>query len=99
MSTDVTKTILILPGDGIGPEIVTEARKVLDVVNGRFQLGLSFDEALIGGCAIDATGVPFPDETLAKAQAADAILLGAVGGPQWDTLDRAIRPERAVPGT
>ena len=96
MSTDVTKTILILPGDGIGPEIVTEARKVLDVVNGRFQLGLSFDEALIGGCAIDATGVPFPDETLAKAQAADAILLGAVGGPQWDTLDRAIRPERGL---
>ena len=96
MSTEVTKNILILPGDGIGPEIVTEARKVLDVVNDRFQLGLSFDEALIGGCAIDATGVPFPDETLAKAQAADAILLGAVGGPRWDELDRAIRPERGL---
>ena len=96
MSAKATKHILILPGDGIGPEIVAEARKVLDVVNDRFRLGLDFDEALIGGCAIDATGEPFPAATLAKARAADAILLGAVGGPQWDTLDRAIRPERGL---
>lgn len=96
MSTEATKNILILPGDGIGPEIVAEARKVLDAVNDKFQLGLGFDEALIGGCAIDASGVPFPDQTLARANAADAILLGAVGGPKWDELDRAIRPERGL---
>lgn len=96
MSTEATKNILILPGDGIGPEIVAEARKVLDAVNDKFQLGLAFDEALIGGCAIDASGVPFPDQTLARANAADAILLGAVGGPKWDELDRAIRPERGL---
>jgi Isocitrate/isopropylmalate dehydrogenase len=61
------KKVLVLPGDGIGPEIVTEARKVLDVVNARFDLGLEISEALVGGAAIDATGVPLPDETLAAA--------------------------------
>ncbi len=90
--------ILILPGDGIGPEIVSEAVAVLEEV--KYKLGLDFelDEGLLGGAAIDATGVPFPDETLAKAQASDAILLGAVGGPKWDALDTAIRPEKGLLG-
>lgn len=92
----MAKQILLLPGDGIGPEIVTEAKKVLDKVNETFDLGLGFDEDLMGGCAIDAHGVPLAEGALAKARAADAILLGAVGGPQWDKLDRAIRPEQGL---
>ncbi len=93
------KNVLVLPGDGIGPEIVTEARKVLELVNERYTLGLEINEALVGGAAIDATGVPLPDETLAAAKAADAILLGAVGGPKWDTNpDFAIRPEKGLLG-
>lgn len=90
------KHILILEGDGIGPEIVREARKVLDVVNAKFDLGLTFENDHMGGCAIDAYGVPLADSTLEKARNADAILLGAVGGPKWDKLDRAIRPEKGL---
>ncbi len=90
------KHILILEGDGIGPEIVREARKVLDVVNARFDLGLTFENELMGGCAIDVHGVPLADSTLERARQADAILLGAVGGPKWDKLDRAIRPEKGL---
>ena len=95
----MSKKVLILPGDGIGPEIVREARKVLSCVNGQFDLGLELDEQLVGGAAIDATGKPLPDETLAAARAADAILLGAVGGPKWDSIpDFAIRPEKGLLG-
>jgi 3-isopropylmalate dehydrogenase len=94
----MTKKILILPGDGIGPEIMTEAEKVLRLVNDLFNLDVDLDHALVGGCAIDATGVPLPDETLDKAKASDAILLGAVGGPQWDKLEMAKRPERGLLG-
>ncbi|MBR9829664.1 MAG: 3-isopropylmalate dehydrogenase [Oceanospirillales bacterium] len=95
----MSKNVLVLPGDGIGPEIVTEARKVLDLVNDRFALDLEINEALVGGAAIDATGVPLPDATLEAARAADAILLGAVGGPQWDTNpDFQIRPEKGLLG-
>lgn len=90
------KHILILEGDGIGPEIVKEARKVLDVVNAKFDLGLTFENDHMGGCAIDAYGVPLADPTLEKARNADAILLGAVGGPKWDKLDRSIRPEKGL---
>lgn len=90
------KNILILPGDGIGPEIVAEARKVLEAADKKFALGLSFDEDLMGGSSIDAHGVPLTDAALAKARAADAILLGAVGGPKWDKIDRAIRPEQGL---
>ncbi len=90
------KQILLLPGDGIGPEIVAEARKVLDVVNDKFDLGLSFDEDLMGGCSIDAHGEPLAEGALNKARNSDAILLGAVGGPKWDKLDRAIRPEKGL---
>ena len=90
------KHILILEGDGIGPEIVREARKVLDVVNAKFDLGLTFENDHMGGCAIDVYGVPLADSTLEKARNADAILLGAVGGPKWDKLDRSIRPEKGL---
>jgi 3-isopropylmalate dehydrogenase len=92
----MSKQILILPGDGIGPEIVAEAVKVLELANEKFALGfeLSYDD--LGGAAIDRYGVPLADETLARARAADAILLGAVGGPKWDKIEPAIRPERGL---
>lgn len=92
----MSKQILILPGDGIGPEIVAEARKVLKKVNHTLDLGLAFDDALLGGCATDAAGKPLPDETLEKARRADAILMGSVGGPQWDNIDRPLRPEQGL---
>ncbi|MGH1432251.1 MAG: 3-isopropylmalate dehydrogenase [Neptuniibacter sp.] len=95
----MSKNVLMLPGDGIGPEIVAEARRVLDLVNEQDDLGLEFTEAHVGGAAIDATGVPLPEETLEAAKASDAILLGAVGGPQWDTNpDFQIRPEKGLLG-
>ncbi|MEX2320237.1 MAG: 3-isopropylmalate dehydrogenase [Saccharospirillum sp.] len=98
MTASNNAPILILPGDGIGPEIVTQAERVLNAVAERAGLNLTLDHALVGGAAIEATGKPLPDETLAKARAADAILLGAVGGPQWDSLDMAIRPEKGLLG-
>lgn len=95
----MSKNVLILPGDGIGPEIVAETRRVLELVNGQDNLGLELSEALVGGAAIDADGVPLPDATLEAAKAADAILLGAVGGPEWDTNpDFQIRPEKGLLG-
>lgn len=92
----MSHNILIIKGDGIGPEIIAEAYKVLNVVNVKHQLGLKFDHALLGGEAIDATGKPFPEETLEKALKSDAIMFGAVGGPKWDKLDSAIRPEKGL---
>ena len=77
--------ITLLKGDGIGPEIVNQAVKVLDCAAEKFGFGVTYDEALLGGCAIDATGVPLPDETVAKCKASDSVLLGAVGGPKWDS--------------
>lgn len=95
----MSKNVLILPGDGIGPEIVTEARRVLELVNAQDNLGLEITEALVGGAAIDADGVPLPEATKNAADAADAILLGAVGGPKWDTNpDFQIRPEKGLLG-
>ncbi len=94
----MSKNILVLPGDGIGPEIVAEALKVLDAVKATLGLAVETTEGLLGGAAIDATGIPLPDETMEKARAADAILLGAVGGPKWDQLDTAIRPEKGLLG-
>ena len=90
----MSKKVLLLPGDGIGPEIAAEARKVLDLVNDQFSLGLEMDDALVGGAAIDAEGDALPATTWEKVEAADAILLGAVGGPKWDTLPPAERPEK-----
>ena len=91
----MTKKILILPGDGIGQEIIAEAVKVLNslVADG---LDIELDEGLVGGSAYDAKGQPLPEETLLKARAADAILLGAVGGPQYESLDRPLRPEQGL---
>ncbi|WP_312752428.1 3-isopropylmalate dehydrogenase [Psychrobacter sanguinis] len=89
-------TVLTLAGDGIGPEIMTQAVDVLKAVNEKFDLGITLEAADIGGIAIDNAGVPLPDETLAKARAADAVLLGAVGGPKWDSIERSIRPERGL---
>lgn len=90
----MSKKVLLLPGDGIGPEIAAEARKVLDLVNDQFSLGLEMDDALVGGAAIDAEGDALPATTWEKVEAADAILLGAVGGPKWDALPPAERPEK-----
>lgn len=85
------KKVLLLPGDGIGPEIIASAKAVLESV-GKFD----FDDALIGGAAIDAVGVPLPDETVKKAKSSGAVLLGAVGGPKWD--NSPVRPESALLG-
>ena len=94
----MSKRILVLPGDYIGPEIMAEAVQVLETVNQRYQLGLSLEHGLLGGAAIDAHGVPLPDATLQAARDADAILLGAVGGPKWDAVERHLRPERGLLG-
>ena len=94
----MAKKILVLPGDYIGPEIMAEAVKVLESVDARFGLDLALEHGLLGGAAIDATGVPLPPATLASAKAADAILLGAVGGPKWDGVERHLRPERGLLG-
>ncbi len=92
------KNICLLPGDGIGPEIMAEAVKVLRAIEKKYGHTFVLTEALIGGAAIDATGVPLPDSTVEACKAADAVFLGAVGGPKWDTLDPAIRPERGLLG-
>jgi len=94
----VTKRILILPGDGIGPEIVAEAVKVLTHLRDTTDLAITLEEAQVGGAAIDATGVPLPDVTLELARRADAVLLGAVGGPKWELLPIAVRPEKGLLG-
>ena len=88
--------ITVLPGDGIGPEVVAEAVQVLEAVARQWGHQFDLPEALLGGCAIDATGVPLPDVTLAQCQASDAVLLGAVGGPKWDNPDATVRPEQAL---
>ncbi|MFO7954364.1 3-isopropylmalate dehydrogenase [Thioalkalivibrio sp.] len=90
--------ILVLPGDGIGPEIVAEALKVLDRVGEIGGLGLEIEQGLIGGAAHDAAGHPYPEATREAARRADAILLGAVGGPQYESLERDLRPERGLLG-
>ncbi len=94
----MTNKILILPGDGIGPEIVAEAVKVLDCLRKDFGLGLEMEQGLVGGSAYDETGHPLPDLTLEQAGAADAVLLGAVGGPKWEFLDISVRPEKGLLG-
>ncbi|RMH20697.1 MAG: 3-isopropylmalate dehydrogenase [Gammaproteobacteria bacterium] len=92
------KKILVLPGDGIGPEIVAEAVKVLEFFNSKNGDPFVLETGLIGGSAYEETGAPLPEETLGKARASDAILLGAVGGYQWDSLDRELRPEKGLLG-
>jgi 3-isopropylmalate dehydrogenase len=94
----MTKTIAILPGDGIGPEIIAEAVKVLKTLQDSFGLDVQLEDGLVGGAAIDATGYPLPAETLALVKKADAILLGAVGGKKWESLEIARRPEKGLLG-
>jgi 3-isopropylmalate dehydrogenase len=90
------KKIVELPGDGIGVEVVREGRKVLETVAERFGHDFEFERHLIGGAAIDATGIALSDETLAACKQADAVLLGAVGGPKWDDPQAAVRPEQGI---
>ncbi len=91
-------TIVTLPGDGIGPEVVAEGVKVLQAVAHRYGHLFTFEEASIGGCAIEATGSPLPESTLQACQRADAVLLGAVGGPRWDDPTAPVRPEQGLLG-
>jgi 3-isopropylmalate dehydrogenase len=88
----------VIPGDGIGPEVVRETIRVLDCVAKKFGFELNYTQYLAGGCAIDAEGKPLPEETLEGAKASDAVLLGAVGGDKWDTLPSDMRPEKALLG-
>lgn len=90
------KKIAILPGDGIGPEVMAEAEKVLDAVKRRFSIPVDGEYADVGGCAIDRHGTALPDETLALCEASDAILFGSVGGPKWEGLPPEQQPERAA---
>lgn len=90
------KNILLLPGDGIGVEIVAQAKKALHALERAGAVKFNFTEGLIGGSAYEQTGEPFPEETAIAAEKADAILMGAVGGPQWDELPRPKRPERGL---
>lgn len=90
--------IALIKGDGIGPEIVDSAVKVLEKVGEKFGHSFQFTTYLMGGCAIDATGNPLPEETVIGCKASDSVLLGAVGGPKWDTLPGHLRPEKALLG-
>ena len=93
-----TYKVTLLRGDGIGPEIVGEAVKVLDAAGKKYGFAVQYTDALMGGCAIDATGVPLPQETINQCLASDAVLLGAVGGWKWDTLPGNLRPEAGLLG-
>jgi len=93
-----TKNILLIPGDGIGPEVVAQAKKIIDFFSTNSDKKFTTDEALLGGIAYDETGTPFPAETLEKAKQSDAILLGAVGGLKWESLEYKHRPERGLLG-
>ena len=90
--------IAVIPGDGIGPEIMTETLKVLDKVGEKYGHNFNYTTVLAGGAAIDATGACLPQETLDVCKASDAVMLGAVGGPKWDNMPGGERPERALLG-
>jgi 3-isopropylmalate dehydrogenase len=94
----MTKKIAVLPGDGIGTEIVEQAIKVLGFLNTDMNLGFEFENGLIGGAAYDVHGTPFPQQTIDLVKPADAILLGAVGGYKWESLDISVRPEKGLLG-
>ena len=88
----------VIKGDGIGPEIIDEAIKVLDAVSVTLGFNLKYEEMLLGGAAIDATGVPLPEDTIQGVKKCDAVLFGAIGGPKWDNLERHLRPETGLLG-
>ena len=90
--------ITLLPGDGIGPEIVAATRLVLDTIASKYDHSFTYREALLGGIAIDETGTALPDDTIEACKSADAILLGAVGGPKWDDPNATVRPEQGLLG-
>ncbi len=90
--------LAVVKGDGIGPEIISEAEKVLDRIGQLYGHTFNYTDILAGGCAIDEAGVPLPDESIEIAKKSDSVLLGAVGGPKWDTLPGHLRPERALLG-
>ena len=90
--------ITVLPGDGIGPEVIREAVKIIKIIESKKNLKLNLTEAPVGGAGYEASGHPLPPDTLEAAQSADAVLLGAVGGPKWETIDFSLRPERALLG-
>ncbi|WP_417446677.1 3-isopropylmalate dehydrogenase [Kangiella sp.] len=92
----MTKKILVLPGDGIGPEIVGQATRVLDALIADHGLDMAYESDLVGGSSFDEHGVPLTDEVLEKAHQADSVLLGAVGGPKWEQYEIAVRPEKAL---
>ncbi len=94
----MSKKILILPGDGIGKEVTEQAVRIITWLNSNKNTDFKLDYALIGGAAYDATGNPLPEETMTKAKASDAVLMGAVGGPQWESLDISVRPEKGLLG-
>src|SRR5690606_13443433 len=91
-----TYSVLILPGDGIGREVMAEVRRVIDWFGANRGVKISVEEGLVGGASYDAHGIPLTDETMARAQAVDAVLLGAVGGPAYDDLDFSVKPERGL---
>src|ERR1700759_4851134 len=90
------KKLLILPGDGIGPEVMREVRRVIDWMDRRRMVSFEISDDLVGGAAIDARGTPITDDTMQSAKEADAILFGSVGGPRWDKLGFQLRPELAI---
>lgn len=92
------KTITVISGDGIGKEVVAGALQVLEVIAKKFNHTFAYKNALAGGAALDATGIPLPEETLTLAKSSDAVLLGAVGGPKWDSNPQHLKPERALLG-
>ncbi|MBQ3056019.1 MAG: 3-isopropylmalate dehydrogenase, partial [Clostridia bacterium] len=94
----MTYNIALVKGDGIGPEIVDSAVRVLEKIGEKYGHTFNFTSYLAGGCAIDACGMPLPPETVEGCQKSDSVLLGAVGGPKWDTLPGNIRPEKALLG-
>src|SRR4051812_33648738 len=96
MEMPANKKLLVLPGDGIGPEVMREVRRVIDWMGRRRTVSFDIQEDLVGGAAIDARGTPITEETVQKAKDADAVLFGAVGGPKWDKLGFDLRPEIAI---
>src|SRR3979490_584413 len=95
-TTRSNRKVLVLPGDGIGPEIMSQVMRVIEFFDSRRIASFEVGEGLVGGAAYDASGTPLTDETLAQAQASDAVLFGSVGGPKWETLPFELQPERGL---